>query len=67
MATTPTQDQVRQALGRVIDPELRRPITDLGMVESVEIEDGVVTVGVLLTVAGWRRAGRARGSSARQG
>ena len=52
MATTPTQDQVRQALGRVIDPELRRPITDLGMVESVEIEDGVVTVGVLLTVAG---------------
>ena len=52
MATTPTQDQVRQALGRVIDPELRRPITDLGMVESVEIADGVVTVGVLLTVAG---------------
>ena len=52
MATTPTQDQVRQALDRVIDPELRRPITDLGMVESVEIEDGVVTVGVLLTVAG---------------
>ena len=52
MATTPTQDQVRQTLGRVIDPELRRPITDLGMVESVEIEDGVVTVGVLLTVAG---------------
>ena len=52
MATTPTQDQVRRALGRVIDPELRRPITDLGMVESVEIADGVVTVGVLLTVAG---------------
>ena len=52
MATTPTQDQVRRALSRVIDPELRRPITDLGMVESVEIEDGVVTVGVLLTVAG---------------
>ena len=52
MATTPTQDQVRQALDRVIDPELRRPITDLGMVESVEIEDGVVTVGVRLTVAG---------------
>ena len=52
MATTPTQDQVRRALSRVIDPELRRPITDLGMVESVEIADGVVTVGVLLTVAG---------------
>ena len=52
MATTPTQDQVRRALDRVIDPELRRPITDLGMVESVEIADGAVTVGVLLTVAG---------------
>ena len=52
MATTPTQDQVRRALDRVIDPELRRPITDLGMVESVEIADGAVTVDVLLTVAG---------------
>ena len=39
MATTPTQDQVRRALSRVIDPELRRPITDLGMVESVEIAE----------------------------
>ena len=47
MATTPTQDQVRRALDRVIDPELRRPITDLGMVESVEIADGAVTVGSL--------------------
>ena len=34
MSTIPTQDQVRQALGRVIDPEIRQPITDLGMVES---------------------------------
>jgi len=53
MSTIPTQDQVRQALGRVIDPEIRQPITDLGMVESIEISDaGVVTVSVLLTVAG---------------
>ncbi|WP_103062158.1 Mrp/NBP35 family ATP-binding protein [Actinomyces qiguomingii] len=49
----PTEDAVREALARVIDPELRRPITDLGMVDSIEIAaDGVVTVGVLLTVAG---------------
>ncbi|MDO4899274.1 P-loop NTPase [Actinomyces sp.] len=49
----PTEDAVREALSRVIDPELRRPITDLGMVDSVEIAaDGIVTVGVLLTVAG---------------
>jgi len=41
------------ALARVIDPELHRPITDLGMVSSVDIaEDGVVSVEVLLTVAG---------------
>lgn len=51
--TLPTEDAVREALARVIDPELRRPITDLGMVDSIEIgADGVVTVGVLLTVAG---------------
>lgn len=49
----PTNDEVHEALGRVIDPEIRRPITDLGMVESIEVtEDGVVTVGILLTVAG---------------
>lgn len=51
--SAPTEDAVREALGRVIDPELHRSITDLGMVESVEIsESGAVSVGVLLTVAG---------------
>ena len=49
----PTQDAVLEALSRVDDPEIRRPITELGMVSSVEIsEDGAVRVGVLLTVAG---------------
>ena len=28
------------ALATVIDPEMRRPITELGMVDSVEISDG---------------------------
>ena len=51
--TQPTHDAVMEALARVIDPELHRPITDLGMVSSVDIaEDGVVSVEVLLTVAG---------------
>ena len=51
--TQPTHDAVMEALSRVIDPELHRPITDLGMVSSVDIaEDGVVRVEVLLTVAG---------------
>ena len=56
MSTTPalpTLDQVNAALAEVNDPEIKRPITDLGMVDSVEIEDaGVVKVRVLLTVAG---------------
>ncbi|WP_454852083.1 Mrp/NBP35 family ATP-binding protein [Promicromonospora soli] len=52
--------RVRDALTGVLDPEIRRPITDLGMVRSVEVStsstteaDGArVTVGVDLTVAG---------------
>ncbi|GAB3545214.1 P-loop NTPase [Arthrobacter tumbae] len=44
---------VLAALGKVIDPELRRPITELGMVEGItEHDDGAVTVRVLLTIAG---------------
>ncbi|WP_299166102.1 Mrp/NBP35 family ATP-binding protein [uncultured Arthrobacter sp.] len=44
---------VRTALGTVIDPELRRPITELGMVEGITThDDGAVVVRVLLTIAG---------------
>ena len=50
--STPLLEQVRAALGTVNDPEIKRPITDLGMVESVEIEGGLVSLTVLLTVAG---------------
>ncbi len=51
--STPTLEQVQAALATVIDPEIKRPITDLGMVDSVEIsEGGAVQVKVLLTVAG---------------
>ncbi|GAA4371654.1 P-loop NTPase [Nocardioides caricicola] len=51
--STPTLEQVNAALATVNDPEIKRPITDLGMVESVEVDDaGVVHVTVLLTVAG---------------
>ena len=46
-------DQVNAALATVNDPEIKRPITDLGMVESVAVSDtGVVDVKVLLTVSG---------------
>ncbi len=47
-----TEDQVREALASVNDPEIKRPITELGMVEAVTIDDATVTVRLLLTVAG---------------
>jgi ATP-binding protein involved in chromosome partitioning len=44
---------VNEALATVIDPEIRRPITELGMVESVAVDpDGVAAITVLLTIAG---------------
>ena len=40
------------ALARVLDPEIRKPITELDMVESVDVDaTGAVTVGILLTTA----------------
>jgi ATP-binding protein involved in chromosome partitioning len=46
-------DSVSAALATVLDPEIRKPITELGMVESVDVTpDGAVRVSVLLTVAG---------------
>ncbi|GAB2671715.1 Mrp/NBP35 family ATP-binding protein [Kribbella swartbergensis] len=49
----PTADQVTTALSGVMDPEIKKPITDLGMVDSVVVrDDGVVAVRILLTVAG---------------
>ncbi|GHJ59627.1 iron-sulfur cluster carrier protein [Nocardioides sp. OK12] len=51
--SSPSLEQVQAALATVNDPEIKRPITDLGMVDTVEIsETGVVTLTVLLTVAG---------------
>ncbi len=52
-ATGPDEDQVRQALRSVIDPELRADIVELGMVTDLSIDTGgAVTVTVALTVAG---------------
>ncbi|MDR7280578.1 P-loop NTPase [Catenuloplanes atrovinosus] len=50
---TTVEDAVRAALATVDDPEIRRPITDLGMVGALEIDgSGRVRVGILLTVSG---------------
>ncbi|WP_314325864.1 P-loop NTPase [Paenarthrobacter ilicis] len=51
--STPPVDELHAALATVIDPELRRPITELGMVDSVSVNgSGAVHVVVLLTIAG---------------
>ncbi|HYP92163.1 MAG TPA: iron-sulfur cluster assembly protein, partial [Mycobacterium sp.] len=46
------ESAVRAALSKVIDPELRRPITELGMVKNVSVSaDAGVHVEVYLTTA----------------
>ncbi len=48
-----SESDVRSALARVQDPEIRKPITDLGMVKSIEIgADSSVDVAIYLTTAG---------------
>ncbi|MBE2999309.1 Mrp/NBP35 family ATP-binding protein [Nocardiopsis sp. HNM0947] len=59
MSSTPSTEQVHKALATVQDPEIHRPITDLGMVKSVDVaDDGAVHVGIYLTVAGCPMKGR---------
>jgi ATP-binding protein involved in chromosome partitioning len=49
----PSRDAVLAALATVEDPEIHRPITEIGMLKSVEVhDDGRVDVGVFLTVSG---------------
>jgi ATP-binding protein involved in chromosome partitioning len=48
----PSKDAILAALAGVIDPELRRPVTELDMVRGIEVEGGRVAVTIALTVAG---------------
>ena len=48
----PNRDAIMRALEGVIDPELRRPVTELDMVRGVEVDGGDVSVTIALTVAG---------------
>jgi ATP-binding protein involved in chromosome partitioning len=47
-----TEEQVRQALAGVIDPELKRPVTELDMVRAVNVVGDQVAVTIALTVQG---------------
>jgi ATP-binding protein involved in chromosome partitioning len=48
----PHRDAILKALEQVVDPELRRPVTELDMVRDVVVEGSRVTVTIALTVAG---------------
>jgi ATP-binding protein involved in chromosome partitioning len=49
----PSLEAINAALATVNDPEINRPLPDLGMVKSVDIApDGAVAIGVYLTVSG---------------
>ena len=45
-------DQINSALSKVNDPELHKPVTELGMVEAVTFNDGLVNLKLLLTIVG---------------
>lgn len=58
----PTIEALRDALSTVIDPEIRKPITEIGMVRSVEVEgDGIAIIGIDLTIAGCPMSARITG------
>ncbi len=48
----PTKEQVREALRQVLDPEIGKPIEDVGMLHDIEVTPDEVRVHVLLTIAG---------------
>src|SRR5438874_8181981 len=52
MSLAVTEEQVRAALRQVLDPEIGKPIEDLGMLKGIEVEGDRVRVYVLLTIAG---------------
>ena len=52
MSSVITESAVREALSRVEDPEIGRPITELNMVKSVSVTGNDVAVEIYLTIAG---------------
>ena len=66
MGVMPTEYDVYQALRGVVDPELGSDIVELGMVTDVDITDGVVSVGVALTIAQCPMRGQIEQDTARK-
>ena len=53
-----TADAVRAAVGSVTDPELRRPLSDLGMIRGVQVDGTTARVDMVLTIVGCPAATR---------
>jgi ATP-binding protein involved in chromosome partitioning len=51
-------DSVRRAVGAVVDPELRRPLSDLDMVREVAVTGDLARIGIALTIVGCPAATR---------
>ena len=47
-----SRDDILDALSRVIDPEIKKPVTELQMVREIVIDGGDVTVTIALTIVG---------------
>lgn len=47
-----TEEQVREALSQVFDPELGLNVVDLGLIYTIDISDGRVKVEMTLTTEG---------------
>lgn len=45
----PTEEQIREALRPVVDPEIGISVVDLGMIREVEVEGDAVEVKMVLT------------------
>ncbi|MDF0529037.1 P-loop NTPase [Tsukamurella sp. 8F] len=53
MTSAASEEAIRTALAAVDDPEIGKPITELGMIKSIEINDDTsIDVGIYLTTAG---------------
>jgi ATP-binding protein involved in chromosome partitioning len=55
---TATAEAVRQAVGAVSDPELRRPLAELDMVRAISVDGEVAHVAIALTIVGCPAADR---------
>lgn len=51
--SAPSEDSIRAALAKVDDPEIRKPLTELGMVKGIDVDPatGRVDIGIYLTVS----------------